>query len=174
VLTIGHSNRTLAELLAMLQAHGVEVLVDVRTMPRSRHNPQFNTDALPEPLAAAGIQYVHLPGLGGLRHPRKDSRNTGWRNLNFRGYADYMETPEFEENLGRLLRLEEGKRAAIMCAEAVPWRCHRSMIADALTAWGVPVRHIMSATKADPHKLTSFARVDGVKVTYPAPELELF
>jgi uncharacterized protein (DUF488 family) len=174
VLTIGHSNRTLAELLALLQAHGVEVLVDVRTIPRSRHNPQFNTDALPESLAATGIQYVHLPGLGGLRHARKDSLNKGWRNLNFRGYADYMETPEFEENLGQLLRLEEAKSAAIMCAEAVPWRCHRSMIADALTVRGVAVRHIMSAVKAEPHKLTSFARVDGVKVTYPAPELELF
>lgn len=158
----------------MLEAHGVDLLVDVRTVPRSRHNPQFNAQALPEPLAAAGIQYVHLPGLGGLRHPRKDSRNTGWRNLSFRGYADYMQTAEFEENLAQLLRLEEGKRAAIMCAEAVPWRCHRSMIADALTARGIRVGHIMSATKADAHKLTPFAQVEGAKVTYPPTDLELF
>jgi len=174
VLTIGHSNRPLEELIATLGAHGVELLVDVRTVPRSRHNPQFNSEALPEPLAAAGIAYVHMPGLGGLRHARKDSRNTGWRNLSFRGYADYMQTAEFEENLAELLRIEEGKRAAIMCAEAVPWRCHRSMIADALTARGIPVWHIMSATRRDPHKLTSFARVEGTRVTYPSTDLELF
>jgi len=174
VLTIGHSNRPLEELIAMLGAHRVELLVDVRTVPRSRHNPQFNSEALPEPLTAAGIEYVHMPGLGGLRHARKDSRNTGWRNLSFRGYADYMQTAEFEENLAELLRIEEAKRAAIMCAEAVPWRCHRSMIADALTARGIPVWHIMSATKADPHKLTTFARVEGTRVTYPPTDLELF
>ena len=174
MLTIGHSNRPLAELIAMLAAHGVNLLVDVRTVPRSRHNPQFNAEALPGPLAAAGIEYVHMPGLGGLRHPRKDSRNTGWRNLSFRGYADYMETDEFERNLAQLLRLEEGRSVAIMCAEAVPWRCHRALIADALAARGIPVRHIMSATKADLHKLTAFARVEGTKVTYPPEELELF
>ncbi|SPE26571.1 conserved hypothetical protein [Candidatus Sulfopaludibacter sp. SbA6] len=174
MLTIGHSNRPLAELLAMLEAHGVNLLVDVRTVPRSRHNPQFNAEALPEPLAAAGIRYVHMPGLGGLRLARKDARNTGWRNLSFRGYADYMQTAEFEENLAQLLRLEEGKRAAIMCVESVPWRCHRSMIADALTARGIHVGHIMSATKADPHKLTPFAWVEGTKVTYPPTDMELF
>jgi uncharacterized protein (DUF488 family) len=174
MLTIGHSNRPLAELVAILGAHGVDLLVDVRSVPRSRHNPQFNAEALPEPLAAAGIRYVHLPGLGGLRHARKGSRNTGWRNLSFRGYADYMETAGFEESLAELLRLEEGKRAAIMCAEAVPWRCHRSMIADALAARGIPVQHIMSATKAEPHRLTTFARVEGTRVTYPSTDLELF
>ena len=158
----------------MLQAHGVDLLVDVRTIPRSRHNPQYNSDALSGPLLAAGIGYVHMPGLGGLRHPRKDSANTGWRNLSFRGYADYMQTAEFGRNLDDLLRAAEGKRAAIMCAESVPWSCHRSLIADALTARGVPVSHIMSASRADPHRLTSFARIEGAAVTYPPPELELF
>ncbi|HEY2014116.1 MAG TPA: DUF488 domain-containing protein [Bryobacteraceae bacterium] len=164
----------MAELLEMLAAHGVDLLVDVRTVPRSRYNPQFNTEAMPGPLEAAGIAYVHMPGLGGLRHPRKDSRNTGWRNLSFRGYADYMQTAEFEKNLDQLIVLADGKRAAVMCAEAVPWRCHRSMIADALTARGMAVEHIMSTTKANPHVLTSFARVDGTRVTYPSTELELF
>ena len=174
LLTIGHSNRPLAEFLDILRAHAVELLIDVRTIPRSRHNPQFNSDALPAPLAEAGIAYAHMPGLGGLRHPRKGSRNTGWRNTSFRGYADYMQTEEFQENLSRLLRIAEGKRAVIMCAEAVPWRCHRSLIADALTARGIPVHHIMSATKADPHKLTSFARLEGTRIAYPSPEGELF
>jgi uncharacterized protein (DUF488 family) len=172
VLTIGHSNRSLEEFLEMLKAHGVDVLVDVRTVPRSRHNPQFNRENLPRPLAAEGIEYVHMPGLGGLRHPQRDSRNTGWRNLNFRGYADYMQTAEFKSHLDELMSREGG--VAIMCAEAVPWRCHRSLIADALTARGVPVRHIMSATKANPHKLTSFARVEGSQVTYPSTDLDLF
>jgi len=173
VLTIGHSNRALAEFLEMLKGHGVDVLVDVRTVPRSRHNPQFNRESLPRPLAAEGIEYVHMPGLGGLRRPQKDSRNTGWRNLNFRGFADYMQTAAFEGHLDELLRLE-GERVTIMCAESVPWRCHRSLIADALTARSVPVWHIMSATRLDPHKLTSFARVEATRVTYPSTDLELF
>ena len=172
--TIGHSNRPLADLLTMLQAHAVDVLADVRTVPRSRHNPQFNRETLPAELAAAGIEYRHLPGLGGLRHPRKDSINTGWRNDSFRGYADYMQTEEFEANLEELLRLAAERRVAIMCAEAVPWRCHRSMISDAVTARGGEVRHIMSAEKAEPHRMTSFARVDGVRVTYPSESLGLF
>ena len=174
MLTIGHSNRPLAEFLEMLQAHQVELLVDVRTVPRSRYNPQFNRDALPQPLAAVGIAYEHMPGLGGLRHPRSDSRNTGWRNLSFRGYADYMQTPEFATNLQKLVELDAGRRVAIMCAESVPWRCHRSLIADALLARGIPVTHILSATKANPHQLTSFARVEGGRLTYPSPDLELF
>jgi uncharacterized protein (DUF488 family) len=169
MMTIGHSNRPMEELLEMLRAHEVDLLVDVRTMPRSKHNPQFNKEAMPEPLALAGIEYVHMPGLGGLRHARQDSVNTGWRNLSFRGYADYMQTAEFERNLEELLRLAEGRRAAVMCAESVPWRCHRSLIADALTVRGVPVRHIMSAAKADPHRLTSFAQVVQARVTYPPP-----
>ncbi len=168
ILTIGHSTRTLEEFLELLRAHGVTRLVDVRSMPRSRRNPQFNREALPEALAAAGLAYTHLPGLGGLRRPRPDSVNTAWENESFRGYADYMQTPEFERNLEELMALDREKRVAIMCAESVPWRCHRSLIADALTARGVPVSHIMSAAKANPHKLTSFARVEGDKVTYPA------
>ena len=174
ISTIGHSNRPIEEFLDILKAHAVELLVDVRTVPKSRYNPQFNRESLPGPLAAASIQYVHLPGLGGLRKPQKDSTNTGWRNDSFRGYADYMQTDEFEASLGELLALEVGRRVAIMCAEAVPWRCHRSMIADALTARGIPVVHLMSTVKADPHKLTSFARVAGGRVSYPSPDLDLF
>ncbi|HXS94958.1 MAG TPA: DUF488 domain-containing protein [Candidatus Limnocylindrales bacterium] len=174
MLTIGHSNRALAELIAMLRAHGVEALVDIRTVPRSRYNPQFNTDALPAPLAEAGIEYIHLPALGGLRHARKDSTNTAWKNLSFRGYADYMQTPEFDAGIDQLLAIDARKKAAAMCAEAVPWRCHRSLVADALTARGVPVWHIMSAEKKNPHKLTSFARVEDGRVTYPGENLELW
>ena len=173
-MTIGHSNRSLEEFLAMLRGHGVELLVDVRTVPRSRHNPQFNLENLPASLAAAGVGHIHMPGLGGLRHARKDSQNTGWRNDSFRGYADYMQTPDFAKNIDELLALDKDRRVAVMCAESVPWRCHRSLIADALTARGVPAQHIMSATKANPHKLTSFARVEGERVTYPSPELDLF
>ena len=159
----------------MLRAHGVGLLVDIRTIPRSRHNPQFNRETLPESLATAGIGYKHMPGLGGLRHARKDSINTGWRNDSFRGYADYMQTPEFTQNVNDLLSLGSDGRVAVMCAESVPWRCHRSLLADALSVRGVPVLHIMSAAKADPHKLTSFAHVDGERVTYPAsPVLDLF
>ena len=172
--TIGHSNRPLEDLIAMLRGHGVALLVDVRTVPRSRHNPQFNRETLPAALAAAGISYRHMPGLGGLRKPRPDSRNTGWRNLSFRGYADYLETPEFERSLDELLALAAERPTAVMCAEAVPWRCHRSLIADAVTARGGEVRHIMSAEKASPHKLTAFARVEDGRVTYPPAEGELF
>jgi uncharacterized protein (DUF488 family) len=174
MMTIGHSNRPLEELIGMLQAHGVDLLVDVRTVPKSRYNPQFNTDSLPAPLRAAGVEYLHMPGLGGLRHARKDSINTGWRNDSFRGYADYMQTPEFDAALAELLRVSEGRQAAVMCAEAVPWRCHRSMIADALTARGVAVEHIMSASKRGPHKMTGFAHVEGTRVTYPPETLALF
>jgi uncharacterized protein (DUF488 family) len=174
LLTIGHSNRPIETFLEMLTRHGVQLLVDVRTMPRSRYNPQFNRETLPESLAAAGIGYRHMPGLGGLRHPYKDSINTGWRNPHFRGYADYMQTQDFAQNLDDLLREAAARQTAVMCAEAVPWRCHRSLLADAATARGIPVRHIMSAEKSDPHQLTSFARVEGERVTYPPDELTLF
>jgi uncharacterized protein (DUF488 family) len=170
--TIGHSTRPLEEFISMLQAHSVTRLIDVRTVPRSARNPQFNRESLPEDLAKAGIQYEHLPALGGLRKPRPQSVNTGWRNESFRGYADYMQTPEFARAIERLIHEANQVSVCIMCAEAVPWRCHRSLIADALTARGVRAVHIMSAKAAQPHKLTSFARVRGERVTYPAESLD--
>ncbi|MGO8792343.1 MAG: DUF488 family protein [Terriglobia bacterium] len=167
VLTIGHSTRPLGAFVGLLQAHGVKLLVDVRTVPRSRHNPQFDKESLPASLATAGIEYVHMPGLGGLRHARRDSVNTGWRNDGFRGFADYMQTPEFGENVGKLLDLAKRRRLAIMCAEAVPWRCHRSLISDALTVRGVQVEHISSSKRCNVHVLTPWARVEGLQITYP-------
>ena len=168
VLTIGHSNRTLEQFFSLLRAHEVKRVVDVRTIPRSRHNPQFNRDSLPAKLRAAGIGYVYLRKLGGLRSPRRDSVNLGWRNKSFRGYADYMGTERFEEGLGRLLKLAKQKSCAVMCAEAVPWRCHRSLIADALLVRGVSVEDIMSEKRRQTHSLTTFAAVEGTRITYPA------
>ncbi|MDE3099324.1 MAG: DUF488 domain-containing protein [Verrucomicrobiota bacterium] len=170
VLTIGHSTRPIEEFIRLLQAHGVACLVDVRTIPRSRHNPQFNADSLPASLKAAGIGYRHMPGLGGLRHTTAASVNIGWRNASFRGFADYMQTPEFERALETLIKLAGRRQVALMCAEAVPWRCHRSLIADALLARGIRTEHIMSATRRQPHVLTPFAKVQGRQITYPAPE----
>lgn len=167
ILTIGHSTRPLNEILALLKAHGVECVVDVRTIPRSRRNPQFNSDALDDSLRKAHIGYAHRKELGGLRHPAKDSINTGWRNDGFRGYADYMQTPEFDAALADLIEFTRTKRCAIMCAEAVPWRCHRSLISDALVVHKVPVEHIMSRTLREPHALTPFALVRGTQITYP-------
>ncbi|HEX5229237.1 MAG TPA: DUF488 domain-containing protein, partial [Bryobacteraceae bacterium] len=169
VSTVGHSTHPIDVFIEMLKAHGIRRLVDVRTIPKSRRNPQFHQDNLPASLASAGIDYYHLPGLGGLRHPRKDSINAGWRNASFRGYADYMQTPEFAENLAKLVEIAADAPTAIMCAEAVPWRCHRSLIADALLARGIAVNEIMSASKFQPHAMTSFAKVDGPRVTYPKP-----
>ena len=160
--------------MALLRAHGVNLLVDVRTIPKSRHNPQFNIDVLPGVLREAGIAYRHMPELGGLRRARPDSINTGWRNGSFRGYADYMQTPAFGAGLDELMRSAAESRAAIMCAEAVPWRCHRSMIADALTVRGEAVEHILSEIRRSPHVLTKFARVEGSAITYPAENLGLF
>jgi uncharacterized protein (DUF488 family) len=167
VLTIGHSTRSLEEFIALLGAHGVRHLMDVRTVPRSRHNPQFNRDTLPASLEPAGIGYSHVPALGGLRRAHPQSINVGWRNASFRGYADHMQTPEFSKNITSLIERALRGRVAIMCAEAVPWRCHRSLIADALLARGVPVGEIASASRIVPHALTSFAKVDGTRVTYP-------
>src|SRR5579872_170382 len=143
VLTIGHSTRTLDEFIGLLQGRGATLVVDVRTVPRSRHNPQFNKASLPRTLKKAGLGYVHLPGLGGLRHAKRDSLNVGWRNASFRGYADYMQTPEFEQGLQELIRLAKQERVVIMCAAAVPWRCHRSLIADALLVRGIHAKDIM-------------------------------
>jgi hypothetical protein len=167
VLTIGHSTRELALFLGLLRTHGVTRLVDVRTIPRSWHNPQFNKDTLPDALRSAGVGYQHMPGLGGLRHACPDSPNKAWRNLSFRGYADYMQTPEFQEDLQVMMGLARKERVALMCAEAVPWRCHRSLIADALVAWGFEVEHIMSATHCQMHAIRPWAVVKGKRVTYP-------
>jgi len=168
VLTIGHSMRTLDEFIALLQAHGVSCVADVRTVPRSRHNPQFNKTSLPRSLKKAELGYVHLPGLGGLRHAKRDSPNMGWRNTSFRGFADYMQTPEFEQSLAELIQLAKQKRIALMCAEAVPWRCHRSLIADALLVRGIRTEDIMSPIRRTVHTLTPFAKVRGTAITYPA------
>ncbi len=167
VFTIGHSTKALEEFISLLQANSITMVVDIRTIPRSRHNPQFNNETLPGSLHAAGIGYKHMPGLGGLRHARKDSPNTGWHNLSFRGFADYMQTEEFEKNLEELNHLAQSETIALMCAEAVPWKCHRSLIADAFLVRGISVEHIMSPNRRTPHSLTPFAQVNGIHITYP-------
>ncbi|HVW03023.1 MAG TPA: DUF488 domain-containing protein [Planctomycetaceae bacterium] len=169
-LTIGHSARSLDEFLRLLQVHRVTLLVDVRKMPRSLRNPQFNRDTLPIALKEVGIDYVDVPGLGGLRRRRPDSPNGGWRNVSFQGYADYMLTPEFEQSLDELIERARGQRAALMCAEAVPWRCHRSLIADALTVRGYAVEDILSEKRAQLHKLTPWAHAEGTRIIYPPGE----
>lgn len=170
-MTIGHSTHTLDEFIGLLQAHGATCVADVRTVPRSRHNPQFNKTSLPRSLKKAGLSYVHLPGLGGLRHAKCDSLNAGWRNASFRGYADYMQTPEFEQSLDELVQLANREQIALMCAEAVPWRCHRSLIADALLVRGIRTEDIMSPTRRQVHTLTPFAKVRGTTITYPTESL---
>jgi len=169
ILTIGHSTHPIEEFLETLAAHGVEQLIDVRTIPKSRRNPQFHQESLAASLEHSHIGYQHMPGLGGLRHARKDSINTGWKNASFRGYADYMQTPGFVESLGQLINAAEDRRTVIMCAEAVPWRCHRSLIADALVVRGVEVFHIMTPTTANPHELSPMAVAHGHHITYPGP-----
>jgi uncharacterized protein (DUF488 family) len=173
IFTIGHSTRPIAEFIELLQANAVTQLIDIRTIPKSRHNPQFNSDALAAPLHAAHIGYVHLKELGGLRHARKDSINLGWRNASFRGYADYMQTAEFEAALERAIGLAETGPTALMCAEAVPWRCHRSLVADALLVRGIHVLEIVGAAEPEEHALTPFARVAGTRVTYPSDQSSL-
>ena len=168
VLTIGHSTRTLEEFLGLLRAHGATRVVDVRTVPRSRHNPQFDEASLPGSLKETGLGYVHMPGLGGLRHVKRDSLNPAWRNASFRGYADYMQTPDFLQSLDEMIRLANQERIVLMCAEAVPWRCHRSLIADALLVRGIRTEDIMSPTRRQIHTLTPFAKVQGATITYPA------
>ena len=171
VLTIGHSNRPIEEFVALLWSNEVARVIDVRTVPRSRHNPQFNRDDLPATLQSVGIGYSHLPGLGGLRRTQADSPNAGWRNLSFRGYADYMQSPEFEENVAQVVEMAKVERCVLMCAEAVPWRCHRSLVGDALLVRGVGVEDIIGPGQRRPHRLTRFARVAGTRITYP-PEPE--
>jgi uncharacterized protein (DUF488 family) len=167
VFTIGHSTRPLEEFIEILRANGVRRVVDVRSIPRSRHNPQFNRETLARHLRAARIGYVHLKKLGGLRHAKAGSKNLGWHNASFRGFADYMQTDEFLAGLARLEKLAAAKPTAIMCAEAVPWRCHRSLIADALVVRKFPVEDIMTVGRIQEHGLTPFARVRGLRITYP-------
>ncbi len=167
VCTIGHSNRPIEQFIDLLRANGVQCLLDIRSLPRSRHNPQFNRDTLPALLEQAGIGYRHLAGLGGLRHARADSPNGAWRNASFRGYADYMQTDAFLENLDVVAGLAQRTNCVLMCAETVPWRCHRSLVADALVVRGVAVEHIISGATRKPHTLTPFAVVDDTRITYP-------
>lgn len=165
---IGHSTHSIDHFTALLKPYGIKTVVDVRTVPRSRHVPQFNLDSLKITLPAHGVRYHHLPELGGLRRPKKDSMNLAWKNPGFRGFADYMQTDRFEAGLNLLLELAEKEGpVVIMCAEALPWRCHRSLIADALVARGVEVIQLDSKGQAKPHVLNSFARVQQGKVIYP-------
>lgn len=172
VLTIGHSNRSLGEFLDLLRAHDVTRLIDIRTVPRSRANPQFGQERLPASLKEAGILYEHWAALGGLRRTSASSPNTGWRNLSFRGYADHMQTAEFRDAVEELIRRAGRERIVLMCAEAVPWRCHRSLVADALLVRGMKCEDIRTTTKRMPHRLTPFARVRGTQITYPADDVQ--
>ena len=171
IFTIGHSTHPIDAFVDMLKAYEIATLVDIRTVPRSRHNPQFSQSSLMQTMESAGIAYRYMKDLGGLRRPAKDSRNTGWRNLSFRGYADYMQTPPFTLAVDELAALGTASRTVMMCAEAVPWRCHRSLVGDALLVRHMPVEDIMSAQKSSPHRLTKFARVTGTQILYP-PETE--
>lgn len=173
VFTVGHSTLPIEQFIQILRHYGIQCLLDIRTVPKSRHNPQFGSEALAQSLADAGIGYRLLPALGGLRHARKDSPNAAWRNKSFRGYADYMQTEAFREGLRTLMDLARKNRVAIMCAEAVPWRCHRSLVADALQVHGVPVVEILSETSHRMHKLTPFAHVEGQEITYPPEQGQL-
>ncbi len=167
VFTIGHSTRTLEEFVEILKAYSVNLLVDVRTVPRSRHNPQFNKEPLPASLKQDGIRYVHMPEIGGLRHPKRDSINLAWKNSGFRGYADYMQTQEFTDNLLKIVALARENCLALMCAEALPWKCHRNLLSDALVVRHLKVEHIISKDSTINHQLTEFAHVEGTKITYP-------
>ncbi|HEY4259220.1 MAG TPA: DUF488 domain-containing protein [Schlesneria sp.] len=174
IFTLGHSTLPIERFIALLKTYGIALLADIRTMPRSRHNPQFNSDELASSLACEQVEYAHLQALGGLRHARPDSPNGGWRNKSFQGYADYMQTASFQDALETLIQMSRRERLAIMCAEAVPWRCHRSLVADALNVRGVPVVEILSETNYRMHTLTPFARVEGTSITYPSDQPTLF
>ena len=170
LFTIGHSNRSIDAFIELLKDHDVEEIVDVRSVPKSRYCPQFNSDSLSESLRQAQIRYTHIEKLGGLRHTKKDSINLGWRNTSFRGFADYMATPEFSEGIDALMRIAPARKTAIMCAEAVPWRCHRSLIADAMIEKRWDVRDIMTSKAPRQHQLTPFLKVVNGQLTYPAPQ----
>jgi len=167
IFTVGHSTHPLERFVEMLCAYEIEHLIDVRTLPRSRRNPQFNRESLAISLPGAGVAYTHTPQLGGLREPQHDSINTAWRNAAFRGYADHMQTPGFGTAIDQLIAVAMRRRTVIMCAEALPSDCHRSLISDALTAREVVVEHILGATKREPHRYTPFARIEGIRITYP-------
>jgi uncharacterized protein (DUF488 family) len=167
IYTIGHSTHSFEKFLKMLDAFFITMVVDVRTIPKSRHNPQFNIEELKRGLEAHRVGYIHLVGLGGLRRTKKHSVNTGWKNPSFRGYADYMQTSDFENSLAQLIKIAGKKMTAIMCAEAVPWRCHRYLIGDALLVHGFKIQDILNDKTSVPHKLTPWARVDGYTITYP-------
>lgn len=173
VFTVGHSTLPIERFIALLQIYGIECVADIRTIPRSRHNPQFNDTTMSGTLTAAHVEYVPMKALGGRRHAQQNSTNTGWHNAGFRGYADYMQTRAFEDALENLIGMSRQKCIAIMCAEAVPRRCHRSLVADALSARAVPVVEILSESSYRMHKLTPFARVDGTRITYPPEQAEL-
>jgi len=165
--TMGFSTRTWDETLQILGAHSIQRVIDIRTLPGSKRTPQFNLEHLRTELPRAGIEYIHLKSLGGLRKPKPVTVNSAWRNDSFRGYADYMQTSEFIEALNALQQLVAEKTSVYCCTEAVFWRCHRQLVSDALLIRGLKIGHIFSATKVEPHKLTDFAKVDGVKITYP-------
>jgi uncharacterized protein (DUF488 family) len=167
VFTIGHSTRTIEEFVELLKTYAVNLVVDVRTVPRSRHNPQFNKETLPNTLKPEGIKYIHMPEIGGLRRPKHDSVNLAWKNMGFRGYADYMQTKEFTDSLLKIIALARENHLVLLCAEALPWRCHRSLISDALLVRHVKVEHIISATSCLNHQLNDMAQVEGTKITYP-------
>ena len=173
VYTVGHSTRSLDELLALLAAHRIAGIADVRRFPASRRHPHFAREALARALAEHDIAYDWLPGLGGRREARPDSPHVAWRSAAFRGYADHMETPEFDQECARLLELAAARPTALLCAEAVPWRCHRQLIADALVARGIEVRHVLGASGTSLHRLTPFARLDGERVVYDGGQLAL-
>jgi uncharacterized protein (DUF488 family) len=167
VLTIGHSTRTLEEFVQLIEVYGLTLVVDVRTVPRSRHNPHFNKETLPTSLKHYGVRYIHMPEIGGLRHPKHESVNTAWKNSGFRGYADYMQTQEFTNSLLKIVALARENRLALMCSEALPWRCHRNLISDALVVRHIKVEHIISKDGVIDHELNSLAQVEGTKITYP-------
>lgn len=166
IWTIGHSTLSIEELIARLRAFEIQVLVDVRSFPGSRRYPQFNKETLAESLTAAGVEYLHFKDLGGRRRARADSRNVAWRNESFRGYADYMETDYFAQGIARLLDVARARRTAIMCSEAVWWRCHRSLISDYLKVNGVEVIHIMAPGKSEAHPFTPAAQIVSGQLSY--------
>lgn len=168
IFTIGHSTRSIEDFLEILKQYHISEVVDIRSIPKSRHNPQFNSDELAHVLRNHHIGYRHQKDLGGLRYAHKNSVNVAWRNASFRGYADYMQTEEFKEGIQKLIETAHDKVVVIMCAESVPWRCHRSLIGDALLVRDVQVEDIYSMTSVKPHSLTPWAVVHGTNITYPA------